>query len=192
MAPTTLSTAASTFSLSKNEIEKKIPVVTTLPGIYTIERTERKRILKVVSVRKALTLALEKQNKAQPPGEDLTNLDKKARDLIRHYNDPIRFMVSTPIPYLNTRDHRTELGVWCRGCELVWYRSSSHRWSSDCYKRVLDTAYLEEEYLRHFEKCEAAKELWELFIREGKGLEHLHRGRHREWDSRIVEGQIVI
>ena len=61
MAPTTLSTAASAFGLSKNKIEKKIPVVTTLPGIYTIERTERKRILKVVSVRKALALALEKK-----------------------------------------------------------------------------------------------------------------------------------
>ena len=187
MAPTTLSTAASAFGLSKNEIEKKIPVVTTLPGTYTIERMERKRILKVVSVRKALALALEKQNKTQRGGETPTNLDKKASDLIRHYNDPIRFMVLTPIPYLNTRDHRTESGVWYRGCELVWDRSSSRKWSSDCYKRVLDTAYLEEEYLRHFEECEAAKELWGLFVREGKGLEHLHRGRHREWASRNVE-----
>ncbi|KAK0113979.1 hypothetical protein ONS95_014222 [Cadophora gregata] len=187
MAPTTLSTAASAFGLSKNEIEKKIPVVTTLPGMYTIERTEKKRILKVVSVRKALALALEKQNKTQPVGEDLTNLDENAKDLIKHYNDPIRFMVSTPIPYLNTRNHHTESGVWCRGCELVWYRNSSRKWSSDCYKRVLDTAYLEEEYLLHFEECEAAKELWGLFLREGKGLEHLHRGRHREWASRNVE-----
>jgi len=127
MAPITLSVAASTFSLSNNEIKKKIPVVTTLPGIYTIERTERKRILKVVSVRKAFALALEKPNKTQLGEEDLTNLNKKAKDLIRHYNDPIRFMVSTPIPYLNTRDHHTETGVWCRGCELVWYRSSSRR-----------------------------------------------------------------
>jgi hypothetical protein len=37
----TLSTAASDFCLSKKEIERRIPVVTTLPGIYTIERTER-------------------------------------------------------------------------------------------------------------------------------------------------------
>jgi hypothetical protein len=151
MAPTTLSTAASAFGLSKNEIKQKIPVFTTFPGICTIERTERKRIFKVLSVRKALTLALEKPNTTQPEEEHITSLNKRAKDLIRHYNDPIRFMVSTPIPYLNTRISVRNQGFWCRGCELVWYRSSSCRWSSDCYKRVLDMAYLEVEHLRHFE-----------------------------------------
>jgi len=194
MAATTLSNAASAFGLSKIEIGKKIPIITTIPGIYTIERTERKRILKVVSVRKVLDLALGKQNKTQSEAEreDFPNLNKRARDLIRHYNDPIRFMVSTPIPYRNTRDHSTELGVWCRGCELVWYRSSSLRWSNDCYKRVLDTAYLKEEYLKHFQEFEAAKEIWGLFVREGKGLEHLYSGRHREWASGNVQRRVLI
>ena len=139
----------------------------------------------MVSVRKALALALEKQNKTQPEaeGENFTDLEKKARGLVRHYNDPIRFMVSTPIPYLNTREHRTELGVWCRGCELVWYRNSSHKWPSDCCKRLMDTAYSEGEYMKHFEKCEAAKEIWRLFVQKGKGIEHLYSGRHREWVS---------
>ncbi len=36
------------------------------------------------------------------------------------------------------------------------------------------------------------KELWELFVCEGKGLEHLHRGRHRELASRNMERQVVI
>ncbi|KAH6710755.1 hypothetical protein BKA61DRAFT_658600 [Leptodontidium sp. MPI-SDFR-AT-0119] len=187
MAPTTLSVAASTFGLSKNDIEKRIPVVTTVPGIYTIERTERRRRLKVVSLRKTLALALEKRTKTQPGGEDHTILNQNAKALIRHPNDPLPFIVSTPIPYLNTRNRHTESGVWCRGCELVWYRSPSHSWSSDCFKSVLDTAYLEEEFLRHFEECEAAREIWGLFVREGKGMEHLYRGRHREWASRIVE-----
>jgi hypothetical protein len=182
MAPTTLAIAAATFGLSKNKIEQKIPVVETLPGIYTILRKKRTRALKAVSVEKVLALAVEKVNKTQYAEEDVAKLDERARRFFRDYNDPLRFMVSTPIPYLNTRDRRTELGVWCRGCEWEWRGSMGQTWSSHFRRRVLDTAYSKEEYLRHFEECKAAQELWERVQGEGEEhiIKHLYRGRHPE------------
>lgn len=193
IAPITLSTAVSVFGLSKSEIEKKIFVVTTLPGIYTIGRREWKRKMKAVSVAKVLALAVKRINKTPFREEDVTKFNKKARNLtrnpIRHLNHPITFMVLTPIPHLNNRDHRTELGIWCRGCELMWYRQN---WPpGDDYERALNTAYSKEEYLRHFEKCNTAKELWELYVREGKGIEHFMKWNHREWPLRVPEKKAV-
>ncbi|KAL3418432.1 hypothetical protein PVAG01_10148 [Phlyctema vagabunda] len=95
-AAITILNAASAFAFSKREIEKQIPVVTKIPGTYAIERTERKKPFKVVSVRKALSLALNKQSKTQRQEESPTKIREKEKGLLRHYNDPIRFMVSTP------------------------------------------------------------------------------------------------
>jgi hypothetical protein len=71
---------------------------------------------------------------------------------------------------------------------LAWY---SQHWSGlerKYARTMLNKAYLKEEFLVHFEECESVKDLWDLHLREGKGLRHLYRGRHREWDTKCTHG----
>lgn len=179
MAPITMSSAVAALKLSRKEIEKRIPIVNTVPGVYGILRpTQRTRILKVVSLRKALALSSEKLG-IKPGQDQQIYFDQKTRKLLKYHNDVVWFMASTPIPYLNVRDSRTETGLWCRGCELAWIRRDRRSFVGNL--RIVDTAYTEKEYLKHFEECEPAKQIWQLFQREGKAMEHLPGQRHREW-----------
>lgn len=150
--------------------------------------------VRVVSLRDALALACVRVSRLGLGEAYLSNIQEKARRLEKPSNDTLRFMVSTPMPYFETQTRSTELGIFCRGCELL-YKGSEHRWSNCVdYKRALQTAYIKKDYSRHLETCEAAKWLQEIFVRNGKCMEHLQGNPLRwsylpmsEWRSRFPE-----
>ena len=125
MAATTLTTARWSIKILglQRKALNKIPIVTTLPGVYTLNALARKRSLRVLSLAKLFALA------GSSATEDKKSLLVSQEDLTRHPSDPLRFMVATPLPYLDVRWNALEDDVWCRGCELTWYREHWGGWN---------------------------------------------------------------
>jgi hypothetical protein len=91
ITPTTLSIATLAFGLSKNEIEKKNPVVTKKKDIESCKRKKSRKTNKITIEKKRLT-----------------SLNKKAKNIEKYWNNSIWFIVFTSIPSLNTRDRYIE------------------------------------------------------------------------------------
>ncbi|KAI9818045.1 MAG: hypothetical protein M1827_000669 [Pycnora praestabilis] len=157
---------------------RELSTFRSIPGTYSEEEKVHSRRHQLVSVSAArtLTIKLTYNGDALHMTDDIQSSDLR-RGLFantQNSNDPDRGLASIAFSYLDPQTRRVQPGVCCGGCEDEYLRWNEEGHSgAGSYGKLLnlskrrDKAYLEEEFLRHFEECEGAKRLWELHL-QGK------------------------
>ncbi|KAH7054336.1 hypothetical protein B0J12DRAFT_450411 [Macrophomina phaseolina] len=141
----TAATVRRILRLSK-ELVEKLPSLTTLPGVFSMDEKPRKARVKVVDAQSALS-AYYKGNSGSGP-----MLDRISRP-------DLEFMVCCALPSYNPRTKRIQNGVSCAGCQVAvedGIDPSGADWLFD----FRDMVYSIDGFLKHFEWCEQAQHLW--------------------------------
>ncbi|KAK4123887.1 DUF803-domain-containing protein [Parathielavia appendiculata] len=135
-----LSRLADATGVSSAELERRLPVLHTLPD-------SRRRI---VAVQQALEVL--RENGEQDP-----------EVAVGRWPDSLtlRFQAATSLPYLDRATGEAQSGVSCKGCQLAFEEDFS-----DNHLELRDRFYSREAFLPHFEECLPAQKLW-VSSREG-------------------------
>lgn len=145
----TLARVKRVLSLSKESLTK-LPAVTTLPGIYTMDERLRSSRTAIVPTHSAL-LAFGKENSGTRPTQAIVD---------KLYAEPIlTFMACCALPSYHLQTNQVEHGVSCAGCQLALEKGISTGtgcWASD----VRDIVYSRGGFLKHFMWCKQAQILW--------------------------------
>ena len=131
-------------------LESMMPVLYTVPGIYGLAGTDCKRRRFIAA-----------------KAHCATRLDLQATLRIRFNTSQGipegRYMASCGIPYLDTATGIVEMGLSCKGCQVMLEEAlftNKRRFTAPYIRR--DAVYSREGFLKHFWRCEGAKELWDL------------------------------
>jgi len=148
--------ARTAFGLTKSGLAS-VPIMTTLPGVYTTRQRLYRRTRRLLSRERARQAALDIHGGL----EDLHNYvhfgtfkvkttysRRVAASAETTKNDHTRFMAVVPLPYLDPSLRITHTGLSCRGCQFARKEAALFR------------TYTTKGILEHFKKCSGARELW--------------------------------
>jgi hypothetical protein len=161
-----------------------VPVLNTLPGMYSLEGTAWRRRLRLVT-KKSVWEAARRNRAALPPWF----LSYAIR-----IPDIYRFMSSTSLPFVDPVSLQTQLGISCKGCEATLQRQVGENGQAAGYLlRLVDRVYSDDGFIRHFRHCDEAQSLWAASRRAMVSIpdsETVHvigdDGSQREFDASIV------
>ena len=167
--------ASAAFGLTKNELSR-VPIMTTLPGVYTRRQRTYRRKRHLLSRERARQAAIDFHGGEEELARYINHGTSKAK--IAYYqrvealdataavqnthsrtkNDPTRFTAVVPLPYLDLSSGITHIGCACQGCEFVLDDEVSQHLPILSYRG--DETYTTEGILEHFKSCWGAQELW--------------------------------
>lgn len=175
------------FSVSEKVIAE-IPRIPTIGSGWDFDLTNQYRSKTVVSYQQTRdhVIYLWKHHPEKVPGCMIrgANFDDYRFAMpagLPSQDESLRFLVCIPFPYLNTHTHAVERGLCCRGCEQKAYKISfffQHPMDLDeesaeeleIAVQRQNKAFTQEGFLRHFEECGDAKELWKEYTKMGKDI----------------------
>jgi hypothetical protein len=167
--------ASAAFGLTKNELSR-VPIMTTLPGVYTRRQRTYRRQRQLLSRERARQAAIDIHGGEEELARYINHGTSKAKIAYdqrvaaldaaaavqnahnRTKNDPTRFMAVVPLPYLDLSSDITHIGLACQGCEFVLDDEVSQHLPISSYRG--DETYTTEGILEHFKSCWGARELW--------------------------------
>jgi hypothetical protein len=128
----------------------KLPTLTTLPGIYTMDERARSTRITVVPTQSALS-AFSEENNPTTSTKDLV--------LRLHSTSIHTFMACCALPSYNLQTNQVENGISCASCQLALQdgiSTGTGEWACD----VRDMVYSRSGFLEHFVWFEQAQALW--------------------------------
>lgn len=139
------------LNLSPRFLRKSIPFLRTIPGIYSMDETPRKKRMYLMAeqkIAKAFASSNTRESRALPGSANReTALG--------------RFLASTTLPYLDRASGDVQHGICCTGCQIVLEGGvRSDLLAGACALR--DSVYSRAEFLGHFKRCSEAQALWML------------------------------
>ncbi|PIG79057.1 hypothetical protein AARAC_008065 [Aspergillus arachidicola] len=140
------------FQLNLTNLRNSIPILRTIPGIYSMDETPRKRSVQILA-EKQIYPAIKRCN-AEERTAPLAQPNKKSMIF--------RYMATTTLPYINKASGAIEHGICCTGCQIAIekdLRSTSREWDTACALR--DRIYSRRGFLDHFKHCRRAQSLWD-------------------------------
>jgi len=164
--------ASAAFGLTKNGLSR-VPIMTTLPGVYTRRQRIYRRKRHLLSRERARQAAIDIHGGEEELARYINHGTSKAKIAYdqrvaalaaaaamhnRTKNDPTRFMAVVPLPYLDLSLGITHIGLACQGCEFVLDDEVSQHLPILSYRG--DETYTTEGILEHFNSCWGAQELW--------------------------------
>lgn len=183
LLPMTQRDAKAAFGLSQKALSK-VPIVHTLPGIYTLLGTQYKRRKWLLSRGKAREIAVEVHGGEEGLISYITSNTSRAkaaydqrvakRNATRSafdskgernitIDDISRFLVTTRLPYFNSELRSTQTGLSCKGCQAALEAHSKHLLSCAQLRPLFDMrdrTYTEDMFLDHFAICTEAQRMW--------------------------------
>ncbi|KAH7309172.1 hypothetical protein B0I35DRAFT_441670 [Stachybotrys elegans] len=154
----TLSTFSKASGLSQKRLGSLIPIVHTIPGIYTIwEKKFGKRIK--ITAKDVAIQSLKEQNL----GRDLTNHEFR----LSSRQEMLRHMAAVRIPFLDNSTNNPQPTFCCKGCQMILERPGS----SHAAGVLRDREYLKDGFLDHFQSCTEAQSLWTSNSSDTKTIE---------------------
>ncbi|KAI2602743.1 hypothetical protein GGR54DRAFT_487683 [Hypoxylon sp. NC1633] len=131
-------------------VSNRLVTFKTLPGIYSMDETEYKSRITVVSARQARTIC------GQEPYPLIWGSSASSGR-----NMKLNFMASCALPYYDKRTGNVERGVSCAGCQLALEKDIIGSRAEDWAFAARDKVYAIDGYLEHFRWCEQSQLLWE-------------------------------
>ncbi|KAL4950929.1 hypothetical protein BDW69DRAFT_46576 [Aspergillus filifer] len=131
------------FKQTFRQVSKLVPVLKSLPGMYSRGEALRKRSIQLLSLQQTSD-ALKKQ----PAGD------------IHMYKEAplVSYMATTAMPFVEKATGVAEHGVACAGCRAAI--EDEDVMSTEELFMLHDRLYSREEFLKHFKKCKRAQEIW--------------------------------
>ena len=138
--------ACKTTGRSRASLRRLIPMLYTIPGIYGMAETNRRR--RGYFVAKTHCSELPQMDSLQP---------------LHNTNSPdpliVRYMASSSIPYLDVATGSVQTGLSCKGCQVMLEDDAIKTRSTEPFRRR-NRVYSREGFLDHFQQCDGAKALW--------------------------------
>lgn len=183
LMPMTQQDAKAAFGLSQKTLSK-IPIVHTLPGIYALSNTPIQRRRRLLSRGTARKIAVElhggeeglisytnSNNSRAKAVYDRRmakrNATRSAFDSNGERNitidDISRFLVTTRLPYFNSKLRSTQTGLSCKGCQAAVEASSKQLLPYVQFRALFDMrdrTFTEDKFLDHFSICTEAQRMW--------------------------------
>lgn len=175
--------AMAAFGLSKKELSR-VPIVHTLPGVYTLSHTPYQRRRWLLSRGTAREIAVKvhggeeglisyinsntsRAKAAYDQRVAKRNATRSACDSKGERNitidDISRFLVTTRLPYFNPELRSTQTGLSCKGCQAALEASLKQVLSYAQHQALLDKrdrTFTEDMFLDHFAMCMEAQRMW--------------------------------
>ncbi|KAH6624147.1 hypothetical protein B0J18DRAFT_427420 [Chaetomium sp. MPI-SDFR-AT-0129] len=135
---------------------RQLKVFETLPGIYTMEESEYKSRIAVVSAHQAQLVSAQQPHAAAAAQPQAQAQPASSTGRNRKFN----FMGSCALPHYDKRTGRVENGMSCAGCQLALEKyiigARCENWAFEARDKV----YAQDSFLEHFRWCEQAQLLW--------------------------------
>jgi hypothetical protein len=147
----TLQSAAKEIGIAPASLRKSVPLLHTIPGIYSFGEVSQKKRIHIIA---RSQLQLEEVDGHGPiaPAEDTQELAK---------TPVITFMAVIPLPHFNERTKSVQRGLYCKGCDVALETGLIVLTGDRTIELALDRVYSREGFLRHFQWCAQAQEMWE-------------------------------
>ncbi|PYH40068.1 F-box protein [Aspergillus saccharolyticus JOP 1030-1] len=126
-----------------------IPTVRTLPGIYSMDETPRKRRTKVVLRDSVNTLYL-------------SDYSENTRVKRSQSTSLLPYMVTTSLPYFDPKSGAVQRGISCSGCQVALEKDLYTSGVKPAACALRDKVYSHDDFRNHFQNCHEARKLWEL------------------------------
>lgn len=183
LMPMTERDAGAAFGLSRKALST-IPIMHTLPGVYTLSEIPYKRRRRLLSRKRAREVAVEVHggeeglvsyiNSNTSPAKIAYdqrvakwNATRSCFGPNREINNTIdhvsRFLVTIHLPFFSSESRSTETGLSCKGCQAALERGLKQVLSSVQVDTLLDRrdrTFTEEMFLNHLAVCTDAQRMW--------------------------------
>lgn len=131
---------------SQSYLRGLVPTVTTLPGRY-VEGIMRKQRYEIMPTEFVGTLSVREWHRVRQLQGSL----------------PLKYMVTTSLPYLDVESGVLQNGICCSGCDAFLRRThgaKSPSFPSENPWTLRDRVYSYDEFMEHFRECREAQSLW--------------------------------
>lgn len=135
---------------SQSHLRSLVPTVTSLPGRYTSGWMVRHRRYEIMPIEFVGKLS---------PGRWWYRMIQSEESL------PLKYMVTTSLPYLDVETGALQNGIRCSGCDVFLHRTNKPESPSFPPENPLtlrDKVYSYDEFMEHFRECREAQNLWKL------------------------------
>lgn len=144
----TLASARKQFYLTKADAAR-LRSFKTLPGVYTMDESEYKSRIAVVSAHQTSLICTQRP---QAPSQ--------VQPVSSERNKKFNFMGSCALSYYDKSTGKVEHGMSCAGCQLALEKGIIGARSEDWASEARDKLYARDGFLEHFRWCEQAQLLW--------------------------------
>jgi hypothetical protein len=167
--PVTLSSFSKHSGISRTKIRRMgVPVIHSLPGLYSICALPRPRRVYMVDRHQALDIIKMSTETELPPGFPLY---PALNDVLA-----IPFMAMVALPSYNPKTRTVYLGVSCKGCALEVEELYDSRTDYLVTQAMFDRhqkIHSRTGFLEHFTTCPKAQVLWAASHQGSVSIEHL-------------------
>jgi len=141
------SAAKKRLGKSLQQYQSSIPILHTLPGIYSVEESSRKRRIRPVPEEQVTRKLLQIQG--------LSAEDSPTHPIVKEViPNTSRFMAATAMPWLDVGRCSVQYGVSCKGCQVAIEKNVSIDFEAR------DWVFSKDGFLEHYQSCTEARELW--------------------------------
>ena len=175
---------------------KRLPILRTIPGVYTTEersRTKSRQLVLEAKVReiavsvhggvqqmsrKKKQLQIRRQDayqsrlKLHPTNSERRRMPPTPQSLDLTEDEEVnRCMVATSMPFVDITTGSAQSGLSCKGCQVRLENTGMYAASAKQHATAIenrDRVYSEQEFLEHFKECNEAQEMWRLSDNGGK------------------------
>lgn len=143
------------LGISQAHLRQSVPLLHTIPGIYSMDESSRKRRMYIVAVKQVFTAYTFPRTSASVAATAPTN----------RAHAVLRYMAGTTLPYVNVESGEVQRGLCCSGCQILIEGGTTPNPTEDLARR--DCVYSKTGFLDHFPHCPEAQKLWKR-SKEGK------------------------
>ncbi|KAF3899491.1 Ankyrin repeats (3 copies) family protein [Trichophyton interdigitale] len=144
------------LGISQAHLRQSVPLLHTIPGIYSMDESSRNRRMYIVAVKQVF-------NAFTFPRTSSASVAATAPANRTHA--VLRYMAGTTLPYVNIESGEVQRGLCCSGCQILIEAGTTPNPTEDLARR--DRVYSKTGFLDHFPHCPEAQKLWKR-SKEGK------------------------
>lgn len=137
-----LGNARKRFNLAPDFLRKSMPILMTVPGIYSMDETSRKGRIPLLSEKEIMSAF------------DVPKIAEIKEPPI------LRYMAATSLPYLEKASGDIQYGICCSGCQIALEKAIYVSTVKDSVFALRDRVYSQEGFVEHFQACAEAQALW--------------------------------
>ncbi|OAL73137.1 hypothetical protein A7D00_2910 [Trichophyton violaceum] len=143
------------LGISQAHLRQSVPLLHTIPGIYSMDESSRKRRMYIVAVKQVFNAFTFPRTSASVAATVPAN---RAHAILR-------YMAGTTLPYVNIESGEVQRGLCCPGCQIIIEGGTTPNPTEVLARR--DRVYSKTGFLDHFVHCPEAQKLWKR-SKEGK------------------------
>ena len=139
------------LELSPALLRNSVPVLRTIPGIYSMDEIPRKRRIQILAEEDVIRA--------------MEYLYTRETEVPLHCSNGemslLRYMATTALPFFDKASGDADNGICCKGCQIALEECLRTSRVQDNAFLMRDRVYSRDRFMEHFQRCSKAQFLWE-------------------------------